>query len=345
MAYAKNRNECPMSSLGITDPACITPANTSPGDTEGSPVEGLLTMVIDHLKAETGHRILHIGPDHHLALLAAHVGPTGSVTATTSGKAAIDRGDYDRIVFTTEQWDLSPAWGQSLTRGGRLVVPLRLRGATYVIVFKRDGGFLRSTASRFYAATPLDVVDQHGRRRRYGDRCDVLNLCGERPVLMWESDQRIKPEQLRRSLQLDLRDQRWTGVTVHHGDDLGTLWLQLAARELGTCGLAGGTGTSIAPMAIPEGTPAIAEDSNLAYLTRREQPSEDPSSTKRFELGVTAFGPYADTLGERFAIHIAKWSKASRRPPYITAYPQRITKSKPRTPAIDRRNVRIVITC
>ncbi|WP_410659538.1 hypothetical protein [Amycolatopsis sp. lyj-112] len=87
------------------------------------------------------------------------------------------------------------------------------------------------------------------------------------------------------------------------------------------------------------------EESNLAYLIRREQPSEEPSTTTRFELGVAAFGPYAAMLGDRFAVHIRKWSTARTRPPYITAYRLGRSGHRPRTPMIDRPSTRIAITC
>ena len=37
---------------------------------------------------------------------------------------------YDRIVVTVQAADIPPAWVHQLKEGGRLVVPLRMRGMT-----------------------------------------------------------------------------------------------------------------------------------------------------------------------------------------------------------------------
>ncbi|WP_410659539.1 hypothetical protein [Amycolatopsis sp. lyj-112] len=158
-------------------------------------------------------------------------------------------------MVTAEQWDLSPAWRQLLNGRGRLVVPLRIRGGTHVVAFKPGNGCLRSVASRFYRAVPLDVTDQLGQRREHGERCDVLTVAGRRPVLIWDSDQRINPTELGQSLVPNAGNRTWTGVTVKSGDDLGALWLRLAARELGACGFAGNAGEQLAPWRSPTAAP------------------------------------------------------------------------------------------
>ncbi len=311
-----------------------------------SPDERLLAMLVDQLDVHPGHRILHIGPGHLTNLLAERAGPDGGVTTAISVEDAGDHRRYDRIVITAECWDPLPAWCQRLAATGRLVMLLRLRGATHCIVFEAAGtrsGFLRSVSSRFVRATSADFVDPHGRRRPYGARSEILTVADERPVLVWEAGQGINPADLRRSLQFNTGNQRWTGITIREDEDLGTLWLWLASKEFGACGLAGGTGNAIAPMAIPGGTPAVVDDANFAYLTRREERFEGLGPAE-FELGVAAFGPYADMLGKRFATHICKW-RASRRPPSVTVSHRPSSNVKTKTSGIDRPGARIEVSC
>ncbi|WP_192747107.1 class I SAM-dependent methyltransferase [Amycolatopsis roodepoortensis] len=292
--------------------------------------------------------MLAIGPGDVSAQLVEEVDSIGEVITTrnrygTPGHAL----SYDRIVVTTEQFDLSEAWMRQLARHGRLVVPFRLRGATHIIAFERDGEALRSTTSRFYRT---DLGDHAG---PYGERRAVIDIAGERPLLTWDDDQEINPAELGRCLKRGGGKLEWTGVLVSEEDPLDALWLRLAARESGACHLAGGTGDWIASLAHRHGTPAIVEESTLAYLTLRPSPDSESSiipdaepSAERFELGVAAYGSYADTLSSRFAVHVRRWKSATKRTPYITAHPPTTSKmSLPRAPIIDRPDSRIVITC
>src|SRR5262249_53262193 len=47
---------------------------------------------------------------------------------------------YDRIIATVGVWDLAPAWLDQLAPGGRIVVPLDLRGAQVSVALERQDG-------------------------------------------------------------------------------------------------------------------------------------------------------------------------------------------------------------
>ncbi|MGH2352221.1 MAG: hypothetical protein ACRDJN_11485 [Chloroflexota bacterium] len=59
-----------------------------------------------------------------------------------------ERAPYDRIIVTVGVWDLAPAWRDQLVEGGRLVVPLSLRGVQRSIAFERADDHLRSVSVR-----------------------------------------------------------------------------------------------------------------------------------------------------------------------------------------------------
>ena len=55
---------------------------------------------------------------------------------------------YDRIIATVGVWDLAPAWHEQLAPGGRLVVPLDLRGVQRSVCFERAGDHWTSRSTR-----------------------------------------------------------------------------------------------------------------------------------------------------------------------------------------------------
>jgi len=58
-----------------------------------------------------------------------------------------DHVPYDRIIVTVGAWDIPPAWVEQLAPGGRIVVPLRMRGLTRSLALDRDGDHLVSRSA------------------------------------------------------------------------------------------------------------------------------------------------------------------------------------------------------
>jgi protein-L-isoaspartate(D-aspartate) O-methyltransferase len=137
----------------------------------------IMAIMLDQLGAARGQRVLEIGAGtgFNAALLAHIVGPKGRVVsidldpeivgraeenlsaAGTAGVTVLSadgalgdprRGPYDRIIATVGVWDLAPAWHEQLARGGRLVVPIDLRGVQCSVCFERAGEHWTSRSAR-----------------------------------------------------------------------------------------------------------------------------------------------------------------------------------------------------
>lgn len=137
----------------------------------------IVAAMLELLDPLQGASILEIGSGtgYNAALLAELVGPSGRVVSVEiqpevaseaaahlvavglenvevvcadgfEGHAA--RRPYDRIIVTAGASDLAPAWVDQLARGGRLVLPLSIRGVQQCVAFiKEDEGSLRSAAA------------------------------------------------------------------------------------------------------------------------------------------------------------------------------------------------------
>ena len=136
----------------------------------------LMAIMLEQLQLEPGHRVLEIGAGtgYNAALMAHIVGNSGQVVtididedivenARTHLAAAgfdvvqvicADGGEgypagapYDRIILTVSAGDIAPAWWKQLKPGGRLLLPLSLRGLQVVVAFERAADHLVSSAT------------------------------------------------------------------------------------------------------------------------------------------------------------------------------------------------------
>jgi protein-L-isoaspartate(D-aspartate) O-methyltransferase len=62
---------------------------------------------------------------------------------------------YDRLIVTAGAWDVPPAWSDQLTTGGRIVVPLRVRGLTRSVALEHANGFWRSRSMIYCGFIPM----------------------------------------------------------------------------------------------------------------------------------------------------------------------------------------------
>jgi len=138
----------------------------------------MVAIMLEQLAVQPGHRVLEIGAGtgYNAALLTHLVGPAGRVTAIDIDAELVDRAadhlraagiegvelhradgafghppgaPYDRIVLTVGSSDVRPEWVQQLAPGGRLLLPLTLRGSQVAVALDLGpDGVLRSDSVR-----------------------------------------------------------------------------------------------------------------------------------------------------------------------------------------------------
>ena len=114
---------------------------------------GYNAALLGHLVGETG-AVVSVDIDADLVAdarerLAACGVSQVTVCCGDGGVGWPERAPYDRIIATVGAWDISPAWVDQLAPGGRLVVPLDLRGAQRSIAFQPIGDHLESISVVF----------------------------------------------------------------------------------------------------------------------------------------------------------------------------------------------------
>lgn len=300
-------------------------------------VPTVVAMMLDQLDVRRGHRVLEIGAGtgYNAALLAALVGPDGSVTTVdiddeitagarrnldTTGNEQVqvitrdgalgadENAPYDRIIVTVGAWDLPTTWCKQLVPDGRLVVPLRWRGQTRSVAFVRDGGLLRAERTDLCGFVPM--IGQDGEHSGHFDEAG-------RVTLHYDVDQPINPTGLLGVLNQPASTV-WSGTTVGPYDPFDGVWLNLTAQESGTCRMAAERAAielGLCKPAIPSRTPAIVEGDSIAYLTFRRLDGRES------ELGAIGHGPIAAELARRLSSHITGWNQDRAAQPAIIAHP------------------------
>jgi protein-L-isoaspartate(D-aspartate) O-methyltransferase len=308
---------------------------------DGRPVSSssqpaIMAIMLEQLRLGPGQRVLEIGTGtgYNAALLTHLVGGTGSVVtvdidedlaeaarerlnAAGYASVAVVTGDgaagwsagapYDGIVVTASARDLSPAWTGQLGDGGRLVVPLSVRGVHESVAFVRAGDHLASASVVPCGFMPLrGELAGHDPVRPFGDIPGVfLHLEGERDLDLSALH-----------AALGQPGQAWpTGVTITGSYPFAglRLWLALCEPDVGeltAVGQAAGRGLIPAVLTLSrmESTTVLAGETGLAAIIR-------PPGAERadaFEAWVRGYGPDGDRLAERLAAAIRGWESAGR---------------------------------
>lgn len=160
----------------------------------------MVAIMLHQLDLAPGQRVLEIGTGtgYNAALMKELVGPNGRVVSLEIDPLLVERarrslaqagadevrvevGDggsgfegeapYDRIIVTVGAWDVSPHWWAQLADGGRLVLPLWVRGLQVSCAFHKEGGSLRSRS-----ASPCGFLEMRGAFAGRGGRVEVGQL-------------------------------------------------------------------------------------------------------------------------------------------------------------------------
>jgi len=286
-------------------------------------------MMLEQAQVRPGMRVLEVGSGgYNAALLAELVGPAGEVTTVDIDPEVVDRArgclaaaGYDRVhvvladadsgvpqrapfdvvLVTTGMFDIPPAWTAQIAPGGRLVVPLRLRGLTRSVVLEADGDRLVSRSYEVCSFVPVRGAGAH--------RDQVIPLDGDDAAIRLENAANIDPTLVRQAVSWP-RVEVWSGVRVDEGglfeglllwlatglDPFGLLMARPAAVERGVVGHAWSLGI-----------PTVVGKGSFAYLAL----SPKTPGQKSREFGVYAHGPDAEALAEQMVARIRGWDGAS----------------------------------
>jgi protein-L-isoaspartate(D-aspartate) O-methyltransferase len=298
----------------------------------------MMAIMLEQLEPRPGHRVLEIGAGtgYNAALMAELVGPAGSVVAVdidedlvqgardhlaaagTSGVTLVtgdgasgypERAPYDRIVLTVGSWDIQPAWWHQLAPGGRLLLPLSVRGSQLSVALDLMPGpppYLRGISVRSCAFVRL--------RGRGASPETSRPLDGDGLAVQTGDERELDTEGLRALLRSPGHD--WSSsvrlAAVDLWDGLG-LWL--AVREPDVCRLlvsaaASERSPSLLPAGMDGGTVALLGERGLAVVVPHGRTAGELD--RRFPVAVRAYGPDGADLADRLTGLLGDWAAAGR---------------------------------
>lgn len=302
----------------------------------------MMAIMLEQLDLRPGHRVLEIGAGtgYNAALMARIVGPDGAVVAVDIDADLVDGaahhlaeagvdgvelicGDgalgcptgapYDRIVLTVGSGDVRPEWVAQLAPGGRLLLPLAVRGTQLSVALDLGvDGVLRSDSvarCAFVRLRGVGATSEPGVQA--GDGLSVL------PV-----DDRTAVAELARPALSAPGGARPAPVPLGGGDLWDGFGLWLALTEPEACRLLAGPDDPDAPehrgvdgermfrvgtsrvalglLAVSPHGPGLA-----AVLLDR-----DPDSAGPWPVEVQAFGPAGDAAADRVLAALTSWRDA-----------------------------------
>lgn len=304
------------------------------------PAPSTVAWMLEAAEIEPGMRVLEVGSGGYGAALLSHlveeVGRVVSMdidpTVTMRAMAGLAQTDYtpivvvgdaeygmarfapyDRIIVTASSWDVPRPWVDDLAPGGRIVMPLEMRGAQRIIAFDTFRGLLRSTAMRHGVCEPM---------RGAGIRRSApLELGGAGGVLEFDGQLPPGADALADVLTGE-RVEMPTGVRVGALEPYDALELYLAVALPRTARLAAGADWSSRGLApAQQQLPVLASGADsIAYVTLRET---NNTRFVEFEFVACGLGPGAAILASELAGHIAFWNVNLRGhgDPAITVHP------------------------
>lgn len=285
----------------------------------------IVARMLQDARIGSGMKVLEIGAGgYNAALLSYLVGPRGRVVSididvkvTSRAMAALARTEYapyvavadgayglarfapyDRILVTAAARDVPRAWADQLVAGGRLVVPLVLRGQQRIVTFVKQGGLLRSTGMFYGGFVPM-------RGAAISRPQQIALVAGG----MLEFDGALPPDALElATIPVRPPVEVATGVVVGSGEPFDALQLYLAIA-LSRCAYL--TPGAAWRLALPQpGCPVLAAgDGTVAYLTVRKVSGGLDAG---YEFVAVGLGPAAASAAAEMADHIGLWDSRYR---------------------------------
>jgi protein-L-isoaspartate(D-aspartate) O-methyltransferase len=280
-------------------------------------------MMLEQAQVRPGMRVLEIGSGGlNAAYLAELVGEDGGVVTVDIDPVVTDRasrlleeqgygkvrvvtadaaepipglGEVDVVMVTAGAWDIAPAWTAQLKQGGRLVLPLRMRGLTRSIAFTEvtgeNGTYLQSESARICGFVPMQGSTAH--------REELLLVNGTPEIgLKFDDGLPADPHRLDNAVTTP-RHELWTGVTVRPQELIDTLQMAMAISLPGFCTMAvdkildtglvapvnkrfalapsKATPSHISSPAAPRTTSTSSTACTLSGRTRRSSPTRSPT--------------------------------------------------------------------
>jgi protein-L-isoaspartate(D-aspartate) O-methyltransferase len=291
-------------------------------------------QMIEQAEIESGMSVLEVGSGgYNAALLAEVVGPDGLVVSMDIDKDVTDRakaalaeagygarvrvvlGDaehgvpdverFDRIIVTVGAWEIAPSWLEQLADGGRIVLPLRMKGVTRTIAFRRDGDRLISTSAQVAGFVAMQGDGAHAEKVY-----ELPNGHGRAIKLRFDDGKLEHPHLLDKVLATE-RKAVWSGATIGRSTSFATLHLWFASFLDGFCRIAADDGISMADEGESWFPFGAVRDDSFAYLVVR--PAADG-----VEFGALAYGLHAEEAGQALAEQIQAWDEIARNGPAPT---------------------------
>ncbi|WP_432004611.1 methyltransferase, FxLD system [Streptomyces parvus] len=289
----------------------------------------VVTVDIDPVVTERAHRLLDEHGYHRVRVLTAD-----------AAEPIPELGEVDVVMVTAGAWDIAPAWTPQLKQGGRLVVPLRMRGLTRSVAFTQipgeHGPYLESVSALICGFVPMQGSTAH--------REELLLLNGTPEIgLKFDDGLPADPHRLDNAVTFP-RHELWTGVVIGLSELIDTLQMAMAISLPGFCTMAVDEDLDTGLVAPVNKRFALAavEDDTFAYLVTRR--TEDK---KHIEYGVHALGPNAKQFADQVADVLRDW-EASRRggpSPVIRVYPANTSDDQiPADRVIDKVHSRVSLS-